>query len=300
MLGPLHQALDKGGLTVPRRLAVAAGDRLAEALGAGDDPLLAQGWQDGPPLGDVTEDDPPLQPELDAPPEPVAAPEQAVSVPHPGGGQITVLLIGDSLIGGSLATAIVRGSDRGPPLRIVRAIQHGTGLSRPDLFDWLKVIPPLLERERPQFIVCSLGANDTQSLHDGERSLNLGDPRWREVYRERVVAMMQLLVGEQTRVLWLGLPAMRDRHFSERTRALNRVFAQAARSVPRVEFLDLNMLVSGPDGNFASFVTTTDGRFTRVRLDDGVHYSPAGARAIARWVLDWVHERIRFFRAPGR
>ena len=39
------------------------------------------------------------------------------------------------------------------------------------------------------------------------------------------------------------------------------------------------------------------GRLVRLRMDDGVHYSPAGARAISRWVVDWLRERQRM-RAP--
>ena len=41
------------------------------------------------------------------------------------------------------------------------------------------------------------------------------------------------------------------------------------------------------------FVRGEDGRLVRFRLDDGVHYSPAGARAITRWVVDWIYERYR-------
>jgi hypothetical protein len=114
---------------------------------------------------------------------------------------------------------------------------------------------------------------------------------WRSAYGERVAAMMQMLSSQNARVLWLGLPRMREGWFSERARYLNKIFAQAAKEFPQVEYFDVDALVSAPNGEYATFIKNQDGRFVRVRMDDGVHYSPWGARAIARWVVDWIYER---------
>jgi len=83
---------------------------------------------------------------------------------------------------------------------------------------------------------------------------------------------------------------MRDRSFSERARYLNGIFAQAAKEVPEVEYFELEMLVSA-NGEYATFLRNQEGRFARMRMDDGVHYAPPGARWIARWVVDWIYER---------
>ncbi|MHB8873497.1 MAG: SGNH/GDSL hydrolase family protein [Myxococcaceae bacterium] len=214
--------------------------------------------------------------------------------------QQTVLLVGDSLLAGNLAGAISRALARNPRVRVVQALQSATGLSRPDVFDWMKVVPALLEREKPLLIVCSFGANDAQGIRQGARLLEFGDSGWRAAYRERVLEMMRALSGEKTRVLWLGLPPMRDPRLTERARLLNRIFKSAPKKVPRVEYLELGMLVSGTDGEFATFAPDAEGRFTRLRMEDGVHYSPAGARAIARWVVDWIGERLPRPAARGR
>jgi hypothetical protein len=72
------------------------------------------------------------------------------------------------------------------------------------------------------------------SIRDGDRLLDYGEAAWRTEYRRRVIAMMRTLAGERTRVLWLGMPPMRDPRFSERAKQLNRIFLAAAREVPRV------------------------------------------------------------------
>ncbi len=280
---PVHGALVSARLDVPRTWAAEGRELLAQRVGGEGDPLLAEGWV-------------PVETEA-SPLSPAVSPSNArvvVRMPEvelesaPGGG---VLLLGDSMIAGSLGATLERILARSSGLRVTRAAQLGTGLARPDVYDWMKVVPALLKRERPRFVVVSLGANDATNLREGEEQVDYGEPRWRQVYAARVEAMMRALTGENTRVLWLTLPPMRDRRLSARASYLNGVFAQCARKVPRVEFLEVDLLVGDPQRQFATFVQSADGKLLRYRLDDGVHLAPAGSRAVAVWVRDWVRER---------
>ncbi len=284
-LAPLHDALSKVGIDAPRRWAARGREELSRRVGGEGDPLLAEGW--------VAPAVPAPVPVVDAAPEePVVAklapPEPPPVAAQPGGG---VLLLGDSMIAGSLGATLERTLARSSGLPVTRAAQLGTGLARPDVYDWMKVVPALLQRDRPRFVVVSLGANDATNLREGDEQLDYGEPRWRQVYAARVEAMMRALTGENTRVLWLTLPPMRDKRLSTRAAFLNRVFAQTARKVPRVEFLEVDLLIGDPQRQFATFVQAPDGRLLRYRLDDGVHLAPAGSRAVAVWVRDWVRER---------
>lgn len=285
-LAPMHEGLTELRVDLPRQWASRAREQLARRVGGEGDPLLAKGWV--PPIARVVA--PVMFLSATLPPE-----DSPVSDPLPereavGDG---VLLIGDSMIGGSLGAVLERTLAMSSGLHVTRAAQLGTGLARPDLYDWMSVVPPLLERERPRFVVVSLGANDATNLLEGEEQIDYGTPRWRQVYSARVEKMMRALAGERTRVLWLTLPPMRDRRLSARAHYLNGVFAQCARKVPRVEFLEVDLLIGDPQRQFATFVQAPDGRLLRYRLDDGVHLAPAGSRAVAVWVRDWVRERAR-------
>ncbi len=230
----------------------------------------------------------PLAPEAE--PSVEVAPAQPEVIAAPGGG---VLLLGDSMIAGSLGSTLERTLLKSSGLPVTRAAQLGTGLARPDVYDWMKVVPALLQRDRPRFVVVSLGANDATNLSEGEEQLDYGEARWRQVYAARVEAMMRSLTAAEARVLWLTLPPMRDRRLSARAAYLNSVFAQCARKVKGVEFLEVDVLVGDRQRQFATFVQAPDGKLVRYRLDDGVHLAPAGARAVAVWVRDWVRERTR-------
>ncbi|MGI5862848.1 MAG: DUF459 domain-containing protein [Myxococcales bacterium] len=292
LLTPVYRATEAIGLTAPRRAVATASGQLARALGAGQDPLFEEAWKKigeipVEPFDEGLDDWPALEPEVPAP-EPVKPVAD---------GRITVLLVGDSLMAGSLGAALESALARDRRFRVVRAHQIGTGLARPEVFDWNGVVAPLVEREKPHLVICSLGANDGQRIRHRGALLNFGDAAWNAVYRKRVKALMQTLAGADARVLWLGLPPMRSEGFTNRMRHLNRIFATTAKRVPRVDYMELGMLLTGRDEGFATFIRDEDGKLLRVRMEDGVHYSPAGARRVARWVVDWVYEQVRQRRA---
>jgi hypothetical protein len=216
------------------------------------------------------------------PPDELAATDEAT----------TVLLAGDSMIAGGLATTLSRALAARSGIRIVHAFRIGSGLTSPEIFDWSGEVPPLVAREDPRLVVCSLGANDARAMRVGDRVLPFGDPEWRRVYLDHVVALMRAFAAQGARVLWVGLPPMRDQELSRRAQLLNRLFSQAADRVPRVEYLEVSMLVSGPDQGYETFGTLRTGSRVRLRLDDGVHYSRSGSALITRWVMDWVRERM--------
>jgi uncharacterized protein len=281
-LTPVHDSLARFKLDAPRHWLA------AHAPGQGD-AVLARGWVD-PTVRHVVSM-PLMQLSLDAPTPTPTPTVVAQEEPRRTGG---ILLLGDSMMAGSLGATLertlARNSDDVP---VTRAAQLGTGLARPDLYDWMNVIPALLEREHPKFVVVSLGANDGTTLRDGDTTIDFGDPKWRQVYAARVDTVMRTLAGEDTQVLWLLLPPMRDPRLNSRGAVLNTLFTQRAKRAPRVEVLELDVLLSNDDRQYATFVQTDDGKLVRYRLDDGVHLAPAGSRAVARWVQDWVRERQR-------
>lgn len=280
-LTPLHALLTRAHCTEPRAW-------VAKLLPqSSDEALLAEGWVPAAPV--VKRVVLPMQ-ELDVtPPPPEEAPVVVEPTSTPGG----VLLLGDSMIAGSLGATMERMLAHSSGLPVTRAAQLGTGLARPDVYDWMKVLPVLLQKEQPKFVVVSIGANDATNLREGEEQIDYGEARWKQVYAGRVEAMMRALAGTDTRVLWLMLPPMRDRRLSLRANSLNALFAQCARRVPRVEVLELDVLIADADKQYATFVQAPDGKLLRYRLDDGVHLAPAGSRVVSKWVQDWLRERRR-------
>jgi hypothetical protein len=312
LIEPWHRAARAVGLTAPRRFAVAGADWLAEHFG-GTDPsaaLLARGWgapgapvrasAAAPSAAPAAPAEAPEAPPRVAGGEPADAPEEGPEEPAslpPSAegadrGPTTVLLVGDSMMAANLASAIAQGLEGEPEIRLVQAHREATGLARPDVFDWPSVVPDLLDAHRPRLIVCSFGGNDAQRVRAGGRVLEYGDERWDELYHGRVRAMMQALAGADADVLWLGLPPMRSRKYDRRMQHLNTIFAHEARQLARVEFQETFSVVGDEDGGFAAYRRGPDGKLTRARMEDGVHYAAGGARAVAARVALWVRAKL--------
>jgi hypothetical protein len=229
--------------------------------------------------------------ELQAPDVPFPVPPSAPPEKHVHRRTVTVLLLGDSMMGLGLSGAITRTlSDEGH-FRVVRAFKEATGLSRPDIYNWMEVLPPLLEESKPKLVVCTLGANDAQRIEEDGEVLEYGTRRWRAAYRTRVHELMTMLSAHGTEVLWLGLPTMRASDFNERMAKLNDIFESEANKVAHVHYLESASAVTGPDGAFVSFLSDESGQLVQLRMDDGIHYARAGGERVAQRVVNWINER---------
>jgi hypothetical protein len=67
----------------------------------------------------------------------------------------------------------------------------------------------------------------------------------------------------------------------EHVEAVNALYDRLAAELPGVELLDWGKVLA-PDGAFTWDLAGLDGSPVRVRLEDGVHLTPAGSDLVAR------------------
>jgi hypothetical protein len=75
-----------------------------------------------------------------------------------------VALVGDSMMAVGLSDVLLRQTATDQNLRIVKAFRSGTGLARPDVFDWMEEYPAMIASEKPDAVIVAIGANDGQGL----------------------------------------------------------------------------------------------------------------------------------------
>lgn len=95
--------------------------------------------------------------------------------------------------------------------------------------------------------------------------------------------MDQLAAGGRP-VLWISQPPMRSRSFSEKMRALDRIYRAQAAKRPAVTFVDSAPVLGDADGGWTPYLPGSDGR-TLARQADGIHLSRAGGDRLADVVL---------------
>jgi uncharacterized protein len=159
----------------------------------------------------------------------------------------------------------------------------GMGLTKTDLYDWRAHWPGLLAAARPDLVVVLLGAWD---LPGGGGPATAAVPAaWSSLYEADVAEAARLLTGAGARVVWIGLPWIRDLASRQQVAALDDAFRTVAGRVAGVTFVDGAAVLAGPDGGYAEHLPGPGGRPERVRKLDGVHLCPAGAARLAAAVV---------------
>ena len=137
-------------------------------------------------------------------------------------------------------------------------------------------------------IVVFLGANDHQDMVDaaGERLVEGSEP-WQREWAARLAGALDLLVGDESTVLWVTQPPMRDVDLDAGIDLINTLAAIAVDARPGVVAVDIWPLFGG-EGGFEERMAGPDGEVITARVSDGVHLS----RSAASWVADLVFAEL--------
>ncbi len=219
---------------------------------------------------------------------PASAPAPVASAGAAAGEPLRVVLAGDSMMAVGLAPALTRGLSADKQVRLIRAYRSGTGLSRPEVFDWLVQYPQMVGREKPQLVICSMGANDAQNVQVGKQVLKFGTPEWDAFYTARLTGYMDMITREQVRVLWIGMPAMRDAPFARKMSRMNELTRAVLSRYPTATWLDPNPSLGYASGTYEQYLRTERGRLVRLRGDDGIHVTDDGGLLLLPPVRNWL------------
>jgi len=166
-----------------------------------------------------------------------------------------------------------------------------SGLSRPDFLDWPASLENVSAELDPDVFILYFGGNDAQAIFQEEGEwIEFGTPEWEEEYRRRVADVMTSLDESGHWVYWMGMPIVRSETFRPRVELLNEIYEDEAGAFDRVRFIDAWPVFEGPDGGYSEYLTDSDGNLVDMRLDDGVHYTTAGAIRLAEVVYDILAE----------
>jgi hypothetical protein len=211
-----------------------------------------------------------------------------VAVNFSGNEKIQIALVGDSMMAVGLAPVLRRALAKEENVNVVRAYRSGTGLGRPDVFNWMEEYPKMRGVQKPQIIICAIGANDAQGFQIGKTVYAFGTPQWNAVYAERVRNFLSLLGQDGARIIWLGMPVMREPNFSKRMMAVSALTKSVVTEYPQVTWLDPNLFLNDAGTGFTQFRFNQKGQMIRLRGDDGIHLSDEGAAYLVPSILNWI------------
>ena len=154
--------------------------------------------------------------------------------------------------------------------------------------EWLQLVVQMIDPETNALLFLY---DDAQSIYMPDGSwIDFGTPEWEGEYRRRVDGVMTMLEERGHWVYWMGMPIVSSETFQERVRLMNGIYEEVAESHPRVTFVEAWSLFEGSDGGYSEYLPDADGNLVDMRLDDGVHYTTAGAIRLAEHTFEIIAE----------
>jgi hypothetical protein len=193
------------------------------------------------------------------------------------------LLIGDSLmamLGPTLKQTI--STNLNGDATVLAKI--GTGLSRPDFYNWPKALKQSTDATSYDIVFILLGTNDSQNLTENGIPVRYGSSQWVHLYRKRLSDIMDITCRSAQRGYWLGLPPMRDTKLHRKSEMLNILARNAIAKHDCMHFVSLKPVVASSEGRFATYLRI-DHQDIKVRTGDGIHFTTKGSQLIANYLL---------------
>ena len=215
---------------------------------------------------------------------PLAAEEEGPTAPPSNG--YNVFIIGDALAGGLWAGTTRTGSQY-PEFAITGRFKEGSGLARPDIYDWASAVPKILERHYVNVAIVLIGTNDGQDIRSDSGRLAFGSEEWAAAYRAQVDEIVGVFMEQGVTVYWVGLPPMQSASHDDAVSTIaalqrERVLANGAK------YIDVRPQFANSDGGFAQSGIGINGNEERLRSLDGIKFIKAGNDKLSMMVFDAI------------
>jgi hypothetical protein len=209
---------------------------------------------------------------------------QAVRVVPTAEHPLKVWLAGDSLMG-AISDSLGGVFSHDPRLAVSIDFRIGTGLARPDVFNWADRFQQQMIAVNPDVVVLTFGTNDDQDMsRDGHR-VALGSADWQATYAQRVDQILSIVGNGTRQVIWLGIPAVRRARLNHTKDIINQIIKEAVVGRSGVSYLDTGSVLNTPAGAYTTFLIGSGGKPVAVRAADGIHLTPSGANRVTPLIL---------------
>ncbi|GLK79358.1 DUF459 domain-containing protein [Methylopila turkensis] len=212
---------------------------------------------------------------------PAVTPPEVAAAPPAAPPSTFVVVIGDSIADG-LAGGLTEAFVDAPDVAVKRVTKPNAGLVRGDYYDFVAAARQTLDEGPATYAVFDVGVNDRQPFLDMRDAAPLS-PRWKERYAQRIDALLAPFKERKIPIYWVGLaPSESVRASSDHT-ALNALARERVEAAGGT-YVDVWEGFVDEAGDYAAVGPQLDGQTAKLRLDDGVHFSKAGARKLAHYV----------------
>jgi hypothetical protein len=252
---------------------------------------------------------PEAEPERETPPEVATRPEpptwQALPDALPAGqylptlsaqklvaGPQRILFAGDSMMQGVAPGVMRELAQRHPDWQLRDLSRQSTGLTVKRYFDWPAKIIDDMDAQSLTLVVVFMGPNDPWDMVvDGQRHV-FPSSGWAYHYATRVDDILAAAAERQVRVIWLGLPSMREGRIKDGAALINQI-VHARVKAWGADYLATEPVIGLLSEPFQKFKRDDNGQAVNLRAEDGVHLTPAGLRRLQQALLGHIEQAVQ-------
>ena len=197
------------------------------------------------------------------------------------------LFVGDSLMQG---VGVALNKDlRALKLKAIDISKQNTGLSYKSYFDWAKATKNALKNNlNIKYLVVLLGANDPWDIKKDGIYHTFNSPSWLKIYTKRVDELIKIAQENKVRVLWFEIPPVKKADLNEKIQILNNIYSKELLKNNEI-FVNTKLFFS-INNAYSSYIKNENNKSIKLRSDDGVHFTPNGAKKMSKLLLE--HLRV--------
>ncbi len=211
--------------------------------------------------------------------------------------QYNVYVFGDTLADG-VGAGLARQVAGNAKIKIHQRSRAGTGLGRPDRYDWNRAVAKLIEGKRVDVAVVFIGANDTHSVTTNQGRFAIGSDAWRTAYTAYVDQFIARLKEHGTAVYWISLPAMWRENYDQSIRMVSAIHRDRVLAAG-MKYLNIRALFADQQGKFTRTGFDAQGQFRTLRSKDGVHFLRHGNDKLASILYKVINRDIQVVEKGG-
>ncbi len=201
-----------------------------------------------------------------------------------------ILFAGDSMMQGVAPIVISHLRREYPDGLFLDLSKQSTGLTVNRYFDWPAKIKEESTKQGINTVIIFLGPNDPWDIYEGKKRYAFPSEEWEKKYRSRVDEVLEFAKEQGIRVIWVGLPVMREDRIRTGAKVENKIFQEETRKYD-FEYISTEDLLGSLDEPYKKYITDPKKGKLVVRADDGVHFTPLGLRMISARVEELIRKQ---------
>jgi hypothetical protein len=197
-----------------------------------------------------------------------------------------ILLTGDSLME-SLGPQMVAAMKGYKNITLRPIGKRSTGLSRPDYYNWPKVLEENLISFRPQIVVMWVGTNDPQNIYGHK---DLGEPlsaAWKNAYADKMREIHNLCKKYKAKLIFIGPPAVAEEPLDAQLLQIEKLMFGFCKRY-KLGYVSSRYVLGDRKGRYLHQKSMPNGRMATIRWNDRVHITGDGNRLMMNYLLPYI------------